>query len=166
MDSNKSVTATFFDVILESGIRLNSVVPIDPTDIKDTSGRPDIFLYPLIEMTVEVAGAGDTGVVRVVFPSPVPADYNWYKYTNGDSWILFDRNSLSDGAGDGAEFNADRTQITVYITDNGSYDDDPANGIIFDPSGLGKKTVFSPIPPFSGSSSGGGGGCFIAVVSE
>lgn len=162
MDSNKSVTATFIDVVLESGIQLTSVIPINPNDIKDISGRPDIFLYALIEMTVEVADAGDIGVVRVVLPSPAPAGYNWYKYTDDDGWILFDRDIISDGAGDGAEFNTDRTQITVYITDNGPYDDDPANGVIFDLSGLGKSAVLSPIPP--SSNSGGGGGCFIYTI--
>jgi len=72
-------------------------------------------------------------------------------------WIDFDRNVISNGDGDGAVFNIDRTEVTVYITDNGQYDDDPTDMIISDPSGLGFLTS-------SNGSSSSGGGCFIRAA--
>ena len=68
-----------------------------------------------------------------------------------------------NGTGDGAEFNADRTEVTLYITDNGEYDDDTADGVVRDPSGLGSSlsALSAGSNVFGG---GGGGGCFIQSV--
>lgn len=162
INADTSVTATFIEVVLDAGIQFTSLVPVNPDDIADAVGRPDNFLYAMIEMTVQVAAAGDTAVVTIGFPDPVPAGYDWYKYTNAQGWVLFDRDQISGGAGDGAEFNPTRTQLTVYITDNGTYDDDPTDGIILDPSGLGRTPVAAPpVPSATGGGSSGGGGCFI-----
>lgn len=161
MDSNKSVTAKFIEVRLDSGVQFTSRNAIDPNDIAETRDRPEDFPYGMIEMAIEVAGVGDTAVVTVIFPDPAPADYEWYKYSATEGWIPFDRDEISGGVGDGAEFNPARTQVTLYITDNGPYDDDPTDGFIRDPSGLGKTPVLSP--PVS-ASGGGGGGCFIATA--
>jgi hypothetical protein len=165
MNADKRVTATFVEVVLDSGIQFTDRVAIDPNDIAEGAGRPASFPYAMIEMAVQVAAPGDTGVVAITFPTPVPAGYNWYKYTSAHGWILFDRSPISGGLGDGAEFNSDRTQVTVYITDNGPYDDDPADGMILDPSGLGKTPVLYS-PNTSSPIIGGGGGCFITTVTN
>jgi len=157
MNSDTSVTAKFIEVKLDSGIQFTSLNAIDPNDIAETADRPGDFPYGMIEMAIEVAPF-NTAVVTVTLPSPAPADYDWYKYTATLGWIPFGRGEISGGIGDGAEFNPARTQVTLYITDNGPYDDDPAPGIIRDPSGLG-----SPPPPQSGGG-GGGGGCFVATA--
>lgn len=60
-------------------------------------------------------------------------------------------------------YSCSRLQVTLYITDNGNYDDDPTDAIIKDPTGLGiAPTTPGPTPPPSGG--GGGGGCFIATA--
>jgi hypothetical protein len=97
----------------------------------------------------------------VSLPNPASEEYKWYKYSSTEGWIDFSREVISGGVGDGAEFNDDRTQVILYITDNGQYDDDQADGIIKDPSGLGS----SPAPATSdGDGGGGGGGCFIETA--
>lgn len=168
MDADKLVTATFIDVMLNSGIQFTNLVAIDPDSISETAGRPTDFLYAMIDLDIEVAATGDTATIVVTFPIAAPVDYNWYKYHSTQGWIPFDLNSISNGNGDGAVFNSDRTQVTVYITDNGPYDENPANRIISDPSGLGKTPVPSasdPSLPATSGGGGGGGGCFIDTVS-
>ncbi|MGD8774061.1 MAG: hypothetical protein PVF44_02005 [Syntrophobacterales bacterium] len=162
MDSDKNVSAKFIEVRLDSGVQFTSRNAIDPNDIAETADRPEDFPYGMIEMAIEVAGVGDTAVVTVIFPDPAPADYHWYKYSATEGWIPFDRDEVSGGVGDGAEFNPARTQVTLYITDNGPYDDDPTDGFIRDPSGLGKTPVSNS--PAAASGGGGGGGCFIATA--
>ena len=64
---------------------------------------------------------------------------------------------------DYAEFNDDRDQVTLTLTDGGLGDDDGiADGIIVDPSGLGSAPPTPPAP--SGGGGGGGGSCFIATA--
>jgi len=158
MDSDKTVTATFIEIGVESG-DLASMSCVDPGSIEDSPDKPDDFPYGLIEMKIEVINAGDQAIITIYLPKVAPADYKWYKYTSNGEWIDFDRNVISNGGGDGAVFNTDRTEVTLYITDNGQYDDDPAVMIIRDPSGLGLPAASSG----SGSSSSGGGGCFIGT---
>ena len=71
----------------------------------------------------------------------------------------------SGGAGDGAVFNAERTVVTLHITDNGQYDDDQSDTVVRDPSGLG---FTAPSSSSAGSSSGGGSGgsCFVATAAH
>ena len=153
MDSDKSVTAKFIEVKLDSGIQFMLINAVDPKQIAETADRPEDFPYGLIEMAIEVAPF-DTAVVTVTLPDPAPPDYKWYKYTATLGWIPFGRDEISGGVGDGAEFNATRTQVTLYITDNGPNDDDTTARIVKDPSGLGS-------PPALPS---GGGGCYIATA--
>jgi hypothetical protein len=160
MNSDKIVTATFIEIGAESG-NLTRMSCVNPDNMEDNSDKPDDFPYGLLEMEMEVDNAGDQGSVTIYLPNAAPADYKWYKYTSAGEWIDFDRNVVSNGAGDGAEFNIDRTEVTVYITDNGQYDDDPADMIIKDPSGLGFLTLSNGSDP--GSS---GGGCFIRTVGK
>jgi hypothetical protein len=67
----------------------------------------------------------------------VPQNQKWFMYAAGLGWIDFSREAISDNGGDGAQFNDDRSEVTLYITDNGPYDDDPAAGIVADPTGPG-----------------------------
>jgi len=158
MDSDKTVAATFIEIGVENG-DLTSMSCVDPGSIEDSEGKPDDFPYGLIEMEIEVINAGDQAIITIYLPKVAPADCKWYKYTSTGEWIDFDRNVISNGSGDGAVFNVDRTEITLYIIDNGQYDDDPAVMILRDPSGLGFLTASGG----AGSSSSGGGGCFIGT---
>ncbi|MFC1862610.1 choice-of-anchor U domain-containing protein [Thermodesulfobacteriota bacterium] len=164
MNADKNVTATFLRVELDLGIQILDLNAVDPDDINEIAGKPQDFLYGMMEIEIEVAGLGATGAVTVTLPSPAPAGYEWYKYTATLGWILFGRNEISGGSGDGAEFNPGRDQITIYITDNGPYDTDPTPGIIKDPLGLG-STSFSPQQSNSSSGSSSGG-CFISSISR
>ncbi len=159
MDSDKTVTATFIEVGVDSG-DLTNMSCVDPGSIEDSPDKPDNFPYGLIEMEIAVTNAGDQAIITVYLPNAAPADYKWYKYISSGEWIDFDRDVISDGSGDGAVFNVDRTEVTLYITDNGRYDDDPTPMVIRDPSGLGLPVASSG----AGSSSSGGGGCFIVIV--
>jgi hypothetical protein len=161
MNSDNHVTATFIMIEADPGSTITSMIAVDPDVIPDTTGKPVDFPYGMMEMEIQVPVAGDTAVVTVTLPNPAPADYEWYKYTATDGWLPFGRNEISGGVGDGAEFSADRTQVTLYITDNGAYDDDPTDRNVKDPSGL----ALAPAPPtVGGDGDGGGGGCFIATA--
>jgi hypothetical protein len=109
-------------------------------------------MYGIIYFNVLVPAEGDTAVVTIYLPQPAPSEYRWHKYSEKNGWIDFSRT----GDGDGAEFNGDRTLVTLYITDNGAYDDDERPGIISDPSGLGIPGEWHDEGGVSGS-----GGCFI-----
>ena len=170
MDSDKTVSATFIEIGAGSG-DLTRMSCVDPDSIEDSSDKPDDFPYGLLEMEMAVVNAGDPGSVTIYLPNAAPVNYKWYKYTSAGDWIDFDRDLISNGAGDGAEFNVDRTEVTVYITDNGQYDDDPTDMIIRDPSGLGFLTSSNGGDSDSsgGNSSGSsssGGGCFIRTVGK
>ena len=170
MDADKTVTATFIEIGTGSG-DLTSMSCVDPDSLADSPDKPDDFPYGLLEMDMEVVNTGDQAIVTIYLPNAAPVDYKWYKYTSTGEWIDFDRNVVSNGGGDGAVFNIDRTEVTVYITDNGQYDDDPADMIIKDPSGLGFLTSSNGIDPGSsgGNSSGSsssGGGCFIRTIGK
>jgi hypothetical protein len=155
MDSNKNVTAKFIGVEIDpdSGSFKKPPTAYDPEDIPYTPEKPGDFPYGMIEMEIAVP-VGGVAAVTFSLPRAAPASHDWYKYIETLGWIPFDREEISGGTLDGAEFNADRTQITVYISDNGPYDDDLALGSVKDPSGLGAP----------GSGGGGGGGCFIATA--
>lgn len=161
IDSDKTITATFIEIGVESG-DLTSMNCVDPGSIEDSPDKPDDFPYGLIEMEIEVINAGDQAIITIYLPKVAPADYKWYKYTSTGEWVDFDRNVISNGSGDGAVFNTDRTEVALYITDNGQYDDDPAVMIIRDPSGIG----FLAASGGAGSSSSGGGGCFISTAAS
>ncbi|TET83275.1 MAG: PKD domain-containing protein, partial [Desulfobacteraceae bacterium] len=81
MDSDKTVTATFVEIGVESG-GLTSMSCVDPGSIEDSPDKPDDFPYGLIEMEFEVINAGDQAIVTIYLPKVAPADYKWYKYTS------------------------------------------------------------------------------------
>jgi hypothetical protein len=166
------------DSNLAASVSSNNIMDLFVTTIDsetpgyDGGDRPANFLHGLLDMEIEVERAGETAVIEIQLPSPAPSDYSWFKYAN-DQWIDFSRKEISNGVGDGAEFNAERTKVFLYITDNGDYDDNPSDMIIWDPSGLGTTVSTSSTSPntsssttSSGGGGGGGGGCFIGSMFE
>jgi hypothetical protein len=131
----------------------------------DMTDGPEDLICGLISFELRV-DAGGTAVVTIYLPEPAPAGYKWYKYNDTDGWFDFGRDTISAGAGDGAEFNDDRTQVTLYITDNDDYDDNGTPGIISDPSGLGQpvSTGNQGDENSTGVGGSGDGGCFIGTV--
>ncbi|MGD9367322.1 MAG: hypothetical protein PVH87_16610 [Desulfobacteraceae bacterium] len=142
----------------------SQLTTLDLQDMPSSATQPLDLLYGLVDFELLVNDPVNPSIT-VHFPSPVPAGYKWYKYTAARGWFDFDRNLISGGTGEGAVFNNDRTQVTLYINDNGEYDDDPATGIIRDPGGVASGTSVATLSAGSNSFSGsGGGGCFVQSV--
>lgn len=121
-------------------------------------------MYGFIDFALKVTDPANTSIT-IYLPSPAPAGYKWYKYTDADGWFDFSRDVISNGAGDGADFNADRTQVTIHITDNGEFDDDPTPLVISDPGGLASG-LSSSISVGSNSFGSSGGGCFVNASTD
>ena len=143
---------------------LTSLETTDPDTITDEVNKPDEMPYGLIDIGLKVYTPGDTVDVIIHLSPPAPAGYQWYKYSPTDGWIDFSARSI---------FNADRSQVTLTLTDGGIGDDDgAANGSIIDPSGLGLIAAPDPDPepdpsPGPGQpvvTTDGGGGCFISSM--
>ena len=116
------------------------LMPVDPADLENQAGRPDILEF-IFELEINCT-PGATVEVTYQLPRAAPHDAEWYKYRDGEGWSVFP-----------AVFNEDRTRVTITLTDGGDGDQDGlVNGIITDPSGLGYEQ-----PDLSGS----GGGCFV-----
>ena len=135
----------------DSGGNLISLEVIDPSNISDTTDKPEDLMYGLIDMQIKCHAIGGSVFVTIYLPEPAPDGYKWYKYGPNKGWYDYSDHSV---------FNIDRTQVTLALTDGGiGDDDDVADGMISDPSGLGT----APTSPPSGGG-GGGGGCFIATA--
>lgn len=127
---------------------VTSISPVDPATTSDTN-KPFDLMYGLVDMQFKVNNPGDTAIVTVFLPAPAPAGYKWFKYNTQRGWYDYSEFAV---------FNADRTQVTLKLTDGSMGDDDGvANGIIRDPGGLGTGDA----PPASSAKSGG---CFIATA--
>jgi hypothetical protein len=144
--------------------QLLDVSYVDPAALDNTRDKPGSLPYGLLELEIETNFTGETATATFCLPKAAPADHRWYKYTSSGSWVDFGREVISGGTGDGAVFNADRTEVTLYITDNGPYDDDTRERVIRDPSGLGFVSSNNSVRSASGG--GGGGGCFIAAMAQ
>jgi hypothetical protein len=130
--------------------------------IEDMNNRPKNLIYGLIAFDVKLSQGSDA-VVTIFLPEPASAEYKWYKYSKTRGWFDFSRDMISGGTGDGAEFNHDRTQVILHITDGGDYDDDGiADGHVKDPSGLGDSTTVGSWHDQDGGTSG----CFIASSAQ
>jgi len=125
-----------------------SLRTVDPNDITDKINRPDDLPYGLIDLSLRVYKPGERVDATVYLDSPAPPEYRWYKYSNVTGWYDFTDNVL---------FNADRTEVTITLTDGGAGDHDGVvNFIIVDPSGLGNEKRTLCID--------GAGGCFISTL--
>ena len=134
-------------------------VPLGTQDVAGGWQQPRDAMYGFIDFELKVIDPASTSVT-IYLPSPAPAGYKWYKYTDADGWFDFSRDVISNGTGDGADFNADRTQVTIHITDNGEFDDDPTPLVISDPGGLASG-LSSSVSVGSNSFGSSGGGCFV-----
>ena len=168
----ESSTGEYIGIKEDGGGNITSLSAIDPDTIEDTTNRPENLIYGLIDMQIKADNVGGTVTLTYYLPSPAPDEYYWYKYSASTGWFDFMRDIISGGTGDGTEFNGDRTEVTLYITDNDPYDDDPTGGTINDPSGLGTAASTPETTPSpqsddtgdTGGGGGGGGGCFIATA--
>ncbi len=138
-------------------------------DMPASSSQPQDLLYGLVDFELKIANAANS-YITIYFPAAVPAGYKWYKYTTARGWFDFDRALISGGTGEGAVFNSDRTQITIYIDDNSAYDDEPTTGIIRDPGGLAASATSTPLTsgttPTANYFGSSGGGCFLTALWE
>lgn len=125
----ESSTGKNMGIKVESGGSVTAFMMVIPSSLPDTTNMPEDFIYGLISMQLKPDTAGGTVRVTVYLANPAPEAYKWYKYGTNDGWYDFS---------DYAEFNDDRDQVTLTLTDGGIGDDDgAANGVIVDPSGLG-----------------------------
>ena len=154
-----SATVTFKSATNENmGLRvangaITNLVPLDAATLANTANRPSNMVYGVLDMQINVNNPGDSATVTVFLPAPAPPGHRWFKYNDRQGWYDYS---------DHAVFNADRTQVTLTLTDGGIGDDDGiANGVIKDPSGLGTINAASGGATAGGS---GGGGCFIATA--
>ncbi|CAN2039968.1 exported hypothetical protein [Candidatus Magnetomoraceae bacterium gMMP-15] len=120
--------ATVKNIALEViGGKFIALKSVNPADISDTTNKPDSLPYDLIDMKIKTI-AGATVQVIVYLPEAAPSNAEWYKYSATTGWYEYSN----------AEFNSERTQIILTLTDGGDGDEDgEADGIIVDPSGLG-----------------------------
>jgi hypothetical protein len=137
MDSAKTLTASFVQGDASGG-DLTSFAAIDPLTLPPgvILNMPPVMPYGLFSLTMNQVST--TAGLRVQLPSPAPQWAKWYKcsaQTNG--CIDFSRDIISGGTGDGAVFSDNRSVVTLYLTDNGLYDDNLTEHVINDPSGLG-----------------------------
>lgn len=151
-----SIYGDDFGIRTSSNAYLTGLVPMDPTSVSSTRNRPGNLIYGLFDIEAQTAQAGATAAISIYLPAAAPDEYRWYKYNSLDGWFDFSRDVISNGTGDGAVFNADRTIVTLYITDNGAYDDDDTVMVVQDPSGLGT-------PPAQPASADDDSGCFLAI---
>lgn len=141
--------------MVENGV-FTSLTILDPDDL-GSSKLPQTMTYGLITMDIDADYAGATVIMIVHLPNAAPANATWFKYMPAqDTWVDFNRTKISNGTGDGAVFSSDRESITLYITDDGPYDDNPTDAKIQDPSGLG----YAPLVDQE-KDDDDGGGCFI-----
>jgi filamentous hemagglutinin family protein len=137
-----------------SGGTMTRLAPQDPNILADEPNKPADMIYGLFDVQVEVKNPGDSATVKILLPKQAPEGYKWFKYLKDKGWYDFSEHAV---------FSADRMEVTLTLTDGGIGDDDGiANGIIVDPSGLGKGNA----PPVSSTSTSEGGrsGCFIATA--
>jgi len=156
-------------ICVDSHSHLTKLHMIDPSTLGDAEdGMPDDLIFGLIEMELIVDQPDHTAAVSIYFPRAMSVDHTWYKYSSILRWVNFSRKKISDGVGDGAVFNGDRTRVTLFITDNGEYDDDTRLMILKDPSGLGLLAPTASSGPSSSVAlkSSVGGGCFIDAAAK
>ena len=133
-----------------TNIEISVLQPISPDSITDTINRPSSFPYDLLNFEVILSNPGTVAEITLFFPEAAPEDLDFYQYINTNGWINnsgardFDNLIFTTGGwaetSEQAYFNADRTQVTLQITDGGPSDADGlANGVINYTSGIGRK---------------------------
>lgn len=150
-----TTTGRNIGIRMDCGCTLAELDALDPATVADNENRPDDLIYGLVKLNIMVDSPGASSTYTLVLPEPAPEGYKLYKHDENSGWSDFSANSV---------FNADRTQITVTITDGGTGDSDGvADGMICDPSGLGIIEERTSEQTSSSDDDGGGGsGCFIS----
>ena len=140
---------------VESGGAVTSFLMIVESDIPDTEDKPSNMIYGLFDIEIKPDIIGGTVKLKIYLEDPAPEGYKWFKYSDVEGWYDFS---------DYAEFDVNRENIVLTLTDGGAGDDDgEENGIIFDPSGLGLLSNESDINSASLLSKSNSG-CFIATA--
>jgi K319L-like, PKD domain len=94
-----------------------------------------------------------TSTATFFLPTAAPPDHGWAKLSlRTNEWIDFSEHIV---------FNPNRTVVTVTLTDGGPGDDNPALGIIDDPSGL--ALIPAADDDDNAGDGGDGGSCFIMM---
>ena len=155
------VTGETIGVEVESGGNCTSLDASDPSTISDATNRPDDLVYGLIDMDIKVDSPGATVLVSFYLPAPAQEDERWFKYGPNDGWASYAEHSV---------FSAARDKVTLTLVDGGSGDEDGvANGVIKDPSGLGKpadSTADPAAPAIPTGVESPRGGCFMATMAS
>jgi hypothetical protein len=158
---NVLTTTTFsgdpIGIIENNGGVFTVLDTIDPSSITVTPDKPEDLILGLIDINVKVASPGETTTVTVYLSTPAPDGYKWYKYSSSNGWIDYSANAV---------FNDTRDEVTLTLTDGGLGDDDnEANGVIVDPSGLGTSSGSSSTSVTTTAGDwGGSSGCFVATA--
>jgi len=130
-----------------TGILKGSMEPLEDDTDSDAGHKPGRIPYGLVSYRLRVANYGDTATVKIYLSKPAPVNAKWVFYDTISGWQDFS---------DHAEFNNDRTEVTLELKDGAFGDNDHTeNKVIVDPSGIGI---------YEADSSGGGGGCFISTA--
>ncbi len=128
-----------------TGGKLVSLINIDPASIGELKNRPESLIYGLIGMKIRLKEAGKEAKAIIFLENPAPYDFRWFKYGKNSGWYEC-----------GAVFDKERKSVTLTFIDGGMGDDDGSlNGMIDDPSGLGKRSSSTESP-----GSGDSGSCF------
>ena len=139
--------------------RFNIVSPDVYTSTINAGGpEPEALPHGLVDIGISsqdviTATGAYTATATFYLPTTALPGYGWAKLSlNANTWIDFSDNIV---------FNPNRTVVTVTLADGGPGDDNPAAGIIDDPSGL---ALMPSADNEDGSENGGGGsGCFIMI---
>jgi hypothetical protein len=155
-----------FRVDAEEG-QITSIEFLETDDPIYQKEMPDDLQFEPITIDLSVTNAVGAAIFIVHLQSSAPKDYLPYKHTD-NGWIDFSRDVISGGKADGAEFiDSERKLLKVYLTDNGKYDSNPAEGRIRDPITVAAPGfVAGQAANDSGNDSGGGGGggCLISSI--
>jgi hypothetical protein len=128
-------------------------------DIPTLPLKPRNFIYGLIDAAQKVPSPGDAAELRIHFTTPLSSDYGWFAYNLQDGWFVLERSAGEEV--DGAAFNADRTQVTLRITDGGGFDGDgEADGVVTSRTGPALKGTQEEWT----DKGGGEGSCFIDLI--
>lgn len=133
---------------------LSILQPLSPDSITDTENRPTSFPYELLDFEVAISTPGSAVEIALFFPESIPENFDYYQYINTSGWLNnsdsrdFDNLTFTTGGwsetSEQVTFNADRTQVTIYVTDGGPGDADGlANGSIRYLSGIGENPATS-----------------------
>jgi VCBS repeat-containing protein len=118
--------------------------------------------YGLIEIEIRQDTPGTAATITLYLTDPLPAEISWHQYDPAGGWLDIS-SALSRNMANRVLFNADRTTVTLTLTDNGQYDQDATPGVLRTVGGLGASSAAVSTEESSGGG-GGGSGCFIDTI--